>query len=144
MNRLTSFFEKKGNGAAHSVFYPTNHIVAAFPTRKDALLAKQEMEKLTPSTIAVTGDEMLEFASEQAVNDGVWGAFIREVSRLIGTEEQYIDQDLREARNGAAFVAAYCPDEERKFALWGVLKHANPLTARFYGSGGIEHLIGDT
>ena len=143
MNRLATFFHEEGTGGL-SVFYPTNHILAVFPTSVEALRVKKQLEAVTPAAIAITGDELLEFASDQVAKDGLWGALMREVSRMIGTEEQYVDQDLKEARKGASFVAAECPSEELKESTWAILKSASPLAARFYGTGGIEHLVGGT
>lgn len=141
MSRLSTFFREEGTGGL-SVFYPTNHIIAVFPTSVEALRVKKELDSVAPSAIAVTGEELLEFASDQFANDGLWGAMMREISRMIGTEEQYVDEDLEKARKGAAFVAAECPNDEAKARAWALLKAASPLAARFYGSGGIEHLVG--
>ena len=142
MHRLSEFFRDEGAGGL-GVFYPTNYIVAVYPTSAEAVRVRNELDTATPASIAVTGDEMVEFATDQAAKVGLWGALMREVSRMIGTEEQYSEQDLREAHKGAAFVAAYCVDEQAKANLWDVLKGASPLAARYYGAGGIEHLAGD-
>ena len=143
MSRLSTFFHEEGTGGL-SVFYPTNHIVAVFTTPVEALRVKKELDRVAPAAIAVTGDELLEFAADQVAKDGLWGAMMREVSRIIGTEEQYVDEDLDKARKGASFVAAECPNDELKASAWAILKTANPLAARFYGTGGIEHLVGGT
>ena len=141
MSELSRFFRDEGDNA-FGVFYPANHIVAVFPTSVEAVRVKKELENATPSAIAVTGEEMIEFATDQAVKTGLWGAIMREVSRTLGTEEECMDQDVKEAHKGAAFVAAYCPDEQAKANLWAIIKDANPLAARFYGRSGIEHLVG--
>ena len=144
MHRLSEFFrDETGGGVGVGVFYPTNYIVAVFRTSAEAVRIRNEIDAFTSSSIAVTGDEMLEFATDQVAQAGLWGAMMREISRMIGTEEQYREMDLAEAHKGAAFVAAYCLDEEAKAKLWNVLKSSSPLAARYYGLGGIEHLAGD-
>lgn len=142
MNRLSAFFRDEGDGGI-GLFYPANYIVAVFRTPVEALRVRNQLYAATPASIAVTGDELLEFATDQAAKVGLLGALMREVSRMIGTEEQYAAQDLKEAQKGAAFVAAYCPDEQAKVALWNILKTSSPLAARYYSSAGIEHLAGD-
>jgi hypothetical protein len=47
------------------------------------------------------------------------------------------------ARQGAAFLAVYCPTEEAKIAVWKCLEPACPVVARYYSLGGIEHLSGE-
>ena len=125
------------------VFYPTNYIVAAFPTSVEAVRVRNQLTTSTRASIAVTGEEMVEFATDRVVKAGLWGILMGEVSRMIGTEEQYTDQDVDHAHKGAAFVAVYCHDEEAKLKVWTILERSNPLAARYYGSGGIEHLAGD-
>jgi hypothetical protein len=63
-----------------------------------------------------------------------------ELSRAIGAGADYSDQDLVAARNGAALVAVHCPTDEIKAAAWKLLEPTHPLAARYYSSGGIEHL----
>lgn len=138
MNRLSTFFKKSDSGVG--AFYPTDHIVAVFRTSTEAVRVKKEVELLVPEAIAVTGEELLAYVADQAAKTGLWGSVMRELSRALGTEEQYVEQDIEEAKKGASFVALHCSDEETKAHLWAVLKKSQPLAARYYTSGGIEHL----
>lgn len=121
VNRLSSFFKDSAGGGA-GAFYPTDHIVTVFPTTVEAVRVKNELDLASPAAIGV-----LEFATDEAAKEGIGGALKRELSKMIGTEAQYFDQDLEEARKGAAFVAAYCPDEESKSSIWRLLKSVNPI-----------------
>ena len=99
MNRLSAFFEETDQGVG--TFYPTHHIVAVFPTSVEAARAQKDLERAASGgheVLTVTGDEVIEFASKQIAHAGLLGAMMRELSRLIGTEAQYVDQDLAEAR----------------------------------------------
>ena len=138
MNRLSTFFKNSDSGVG--AFYPTHHIVAVFRTSSEAVRVKKEVERLAPAAIAVTGEELLAYIADQTAKTGLWGSVMRELSRALGTEEQYVEQDIEEAKKGASFVALYCPDEETKASLWAVLKKSQPLAARYYTAGGIEHL----
>ena len=69
---------------------------------------------------------------------------MRWLSRLLGTEEAYADKDLAAAKNGAAFIAVHCPTEKAKTAAWKLLEPRQPIVARYYSFGGIEHLAGET
>jgi hypothetical protein len=62
-----------------------------------------------------------------------------EFSRALGTGANYSDEDLTAARNGAGFVAVFCPNETVKIDAWNRLKPIHPIAARYYAPGGIEH-----
>lgn len=63
-----------------------------------------------------------------------------QLSRVIGTEAVYADNDLAAAKEGAAFVAGPGSSGELKTAAWKSLESQHPLVARFYSLTGIEHL----
>jgi hypothetical protein len=141
MNRLSTFFQGSENGVGG--FYPKHHIVAVFPTVIAADEAKRVLDSkanVLGDVISVTGREVLEFVADHVVERGMVGALMREISAWLGTEEQYVEQDLEAAKKGAAFVAVYCPDEESKTGAWAILESTHPLAGRYYSSGGIEHL----
>lgn len=144
MDRLTAFF--KDIDTRLGVFYPTNHLLAVFRDRSLADTAKRELEKagiLEDKVISASGEEVLGFTTALALKDGLWGYFMTKVSRAIGTEAVYSDGDFTAARNGAAFVAVHCPNEASKVKAWNSLELQNPMAARYYAFGNIEHLAGD-
>jgi len=87
-----------------------------------------------------SGEEVVHFAQDHWLQDGLWGFLMRWLSRLLGTEEAYADKDLAAAKNGAAFIAVHCPTEKIKTHAWRLLETTHPLVARYYRFGGIEHL----
>jgi len=141
MNRLATFFQGSEKGVGG--FYPKQHIVAVYPTMAAAEGAKKLLDAGSTTigdSIAASGDEVLDFVGDHVVERGVVGGVMRELSSLLGTEEQYVEQDLEAAKKGAAFVVAFCPNEERKAQAWKTLEGTHPVAGRYYSGGGIEHL----
>ncbi len=145
ISRLSTFF--KGAGTEFGVFYPKHYLLAIFPNLVEADHAKEQLNRagrVDEDVISVPGKEVVHFTEEHSLKDGLWGALMTELSRVIGTEAEYADKDLAAAKKGAAFVAVYCPTEEIKTEVWRVLEPTHPLVARYYSFGGIEHLAGET
>ena len=140
MSRLSVFF--KDTDTQFGAFYPNHYLLAVFPNLADAESAKKGLHagRIGHEVISASGDEVVQFAEAHRVNDGLWGALMTELSRALGTGAADTDEDLNAARNGAGFVAVYCPDDEAKTDVWRLLEPAHPIVARYYSSGGIEHL----
>ena len=144
MSRLSTFF--KGADTQFGVFYPKHCLLAAFPNLADADRAKQQLNysgRVDEDLISVSGEEVIDFAHDHLLKDGLWGVVMTEFSRLLGTEASYTDLDLTAAKTGAAFLAVRCPNEKAKAEAWRTLEPNHPLIARYYPFGGIEHLAGD-
>ena len=143
-NRLATFFQGSEKGVGG--FYPTNHIIAVYPNMEAAEQAQRTLSSTstTPGdAISVTGKEVLEFAADHVVEKGLIGGMMREISGWLGTEEQYVEQDVEAAKRGAAFLAVYCPDDNHKVKTWKILEGTHPLAGRYYANSGIEHLQGE-
>ncbi len=148
MSRLSKFF--KGADTEFGVFYPKHYLLAIFPNLADAESAKAELNHegyTAENVIAASGEEVVDFAEDHLVKDGLWGVLMTELSRRFGTEASYADDDLAAAKRGAAFVAVHCPTEKLKLEAWKVLEPRHPVVARYYSFGGvfdgIEHLAGE-
>lgn len=144
MSRLSTFF--KDADTELGIFYPKHHLLAAFPNLADANRAKVELHRagsVDEDVISASGEEVIHFAEDHLILDGLWGALMTELSRTLGTEALYADKDLAAAREGAAFVAVHCRTEEAKNAAWKSIEPRHPLVARYYAAGGIEHLAGE-
>lgn len=144
MSRLTTFFHDADTKLG--IFYPKHCLLSAYSTFEDAEHARKDL-KISGcednDVIAVPGEEVVQFAEEHLLKDGLWGMLMRNLSRAIGTEAVYADNDLAAAKKGAAFVAVHCPTEDAKRAAWKVIGPTHPLIARYYSAAGIEHLAGD-
>jgi hypothetical protein len=144
MSRLSTFF--KESDTEFGVFYPKHYILAMFPNLAEANRAKQALKRAGRSeeeVISVPGEEVVHFAEDLTIKDGLWGALMTQLSRTFGTEAVYADQDLANAKEGAAFVAVYCPTEKAKIEAWKKIEPTRPLIARYYSFAGIEHLAGN-
>lgn len=144
-NRLSSFFNDAE--IQFGVFYPKHYLLAVFPNFADAERVKMELNgsgRLPENVISVPGEEVVRFAEDHLLKDGLWGAMMTELSRAFGTEAVYADRDLASAREGAAFVAVHCPTDDAKNEAWHLLEPTHPLVARYYSLGGIEHFVGES
>ena len=64
----------------------------------------------------------------------------QELVRAVGTELGYVDDDLKTARRGGAFLFAYTPDRETTDKAVELLKYAHPIYARRYHRAGIHRI----
>ncbi len=144
MSKLSNFFH--GSDTHFGVFYPKNYLLAIFPNLTDAQSAQHHLQMSgceDETMISASGLDVVSFAEGHAAGDGIWGILMTNLSRLIGTEAVYADQDLAEAQKGSAFIAVHCPTEKSKVHTWNLLAPRHPLAARYYSLAGIEHLAGD-
>ena len=144
MSRLSMFF--KDADTQLGVFYPKHYLVAIFPNLADAERVKEKFKQAgcaDDDIISVSGEEVVHFSQDHLLRHGLWGVLMTQLSRLLGTEALYRDNDLAAAKNGATFVAVHCPTEKLKTDTWKLLEPTHPLVARYYHFGGIEHLAGE-
>jgi len=144
MSALAKFFH--GSDTQLGVFYPVHYVVALFRTLREAQLVRNLLaHTVEPGehAIVVPGKDLMEFVEEHERRHGLWGLFMTTLSRAFGSEAAYLDHDIEMARQGAAVLAVYCPTNADKAAVWNCLQHAHPRAARYYSSGGIEHLAGE-
>jgi hypothetical protein len=145
MSALSTFFKDKD--VEFGVFYPKHCLLAVFETLADADGAKEQLSHAgfsNNAVISVAGEEVVNFAEDHVLKDGLWGVMMTELSRTFGTEALYADKDLAAAKKGAAFIAVHCPSEKIKTEAWKAIEPTHPLVARYYSFSGIEHLCGET
>ena len=141
MSVLSKFF--KESDTTLGVFNPNHYVIAVLPNLEAAKQVQTGLREAgfrQDNVIAVGGREFIELTKEET---GPGGLLMQALSRFIGTEQIYADRDLHHARHGAGFVAVYCPTEPAKDRAWAIIGPAAPLDARYYSSGGVEHLAGD-
>ena len=145
MSKLAQFF--KGSDSHFGIFDPNNHIIAIYPDYHAAERAEHLLHSsgVPPDeAISVPGDDVVQFAEEQILKHGLWGVLMKKLSSFFATEEVYAERDLDMARHGAGFVAAHCPTQPSKRAVWKLLEGTGPMVARYYSAGGVEHLVGES
>jgi hypothetical protein len=144
MSRLSMFF--KDADTQLGVFYPKHYLLAIFPSLAEAERVEEKFKRagcMEEDVISVSGEELVHFSADHLLRHGVWGALMTQLSRMLGTEAMYRDNDLVAAKKGAAFVAVHCPTEKFKTDSWKLLEPMHPLVARYYHFAGIEHLAGE-
>lgn len=62
------------------------------------------------------------------------------ISNSIGSESKYWERDLELARQGAGFLAVYCPASDQAQRILRLLKPEDPKAMRRYASLAIEVL----
>lgn len=142
MTSAANFF--KQSDSAFGVFYPTNYLFAAFPSYPEAESARQILLKsgnVESETLAIRGDELIDLSKEAHADAGFWSRLTAHVSRLLGTEELYLDNDLKHAKAGAGFLAVYCPGEEEGRRIQKLLDPLGPVSMRRYSSFAIERMM---
>ena len=108
MNRLSAFFKSRDTHLG--LFYPEHYLLAVFPNFAQADRAQEKLRHAgcgEEDVISVSGEEVVYFAEDHWLQDGLRGFLMRWLSRLLGTEEAYADKDLKTAKNGAAFIAVH-------------------------------------
>lgn len=145
MSVLAEFF--KGSETQMGVFAPRDYLVALFPDLNAA--AKAERNLLDggfppDEVIAVPGEDVVNLVKEEANHSGVGTLVMQGLSRMLETEEVYVDHDFKLASDGAGFLAVHAPGDTKKHEAWKLIEPANPIVARHYSLKGVDHLKGET
>jgi hypothetical protein len=141
-SNLWGFFS--GSDISFGVFYPKRHIMAVFPSfgvAKEAEAALRDAGFHEQEILAISGEEMLKFLEELRLYAGVWGELMARLSRAFGTEEVFVDNDIRKAHEGAAFLAIYSPAATESDHIRQALEPFRPIAMQRYLASGIQSLI---
>ncbi|MGA9420825.1 MAG: hypothetical protein WBW61_00570 [Rhodanobacteraceae bacterium] len=133
----------KQTDRSFGMFYPKNYIVAGFDTEAHARKTEQQF-----LDAGFAREDVRSAAGWFVVNDvekerepGWIDTIAKEIAKIAGTEQGYIEDDLKLARRGGAFLFVYAPDDESRNKALGLLKLAHPVFARRYLPFAIERLI---
>jgi hypothetical protein len=135
-------FFKEGD-QSFGMFYPRHYILVGFEGQARAQEAERELLQQ-----GFTSEEVRSASGEFVVNElesvedanfldrlKIW------VSRFVGTEAGYIDDDLELARGGGAFLFVYAPTDDDCRRAMALLEPLHPVFARRYLPMAIERLI---
>src|SRR5947209_2046932 len=142
MSQLTSLF--KGAETWLGVFYPKDFVIAAFQTLEVAKTAEHHLRNAgfpEEEMRAVPGSELLDFLSDLHERKGIVGDVMTHVSRFMGTEAEFEDTDIKEAKLGAGFLAVHCPTEPEAEKVHRMLLPFEPVSAQWYHAAGIRSLV---
>ncbi|NII09304.1 hypothetical protein [Oleiagrimonas sp. C23AA] len=141
MEHRWDFF--KEHDSSFGLFYPIHYTMMAF---EDFERAKEVEHMLIgeagfpdEDVAAASGRFVVEEVESQ--DDANWLDHMQEkIARVVGTEAGYIEDDIKHARNGGAFVFVYTPDDERIERVHKAVERFHPVFARRYLTAGIERL----
>jgi hypothetical protein len=134
----------KGRDTSWGVFYPTDYIIAIFDSFETAQRAKEIM-----LSAGYSEDEVDAVPSEYVISDiekGIKNATLlnrikQEISRAIGHEACYWEGDLQLAKQGAGFLAVYCPTSHEAERVLRLLNPEKPTVMRRYELFVIDELV---
>jgi hypothetical protein len=142
MAALTKFF--KGSDSTLGVFYPTDYIIAVFPTFASAEAASQALRGTGLSkdeVLAIPGLEVLKYFEEFRAHSGYWAGVMAMLSRAFGTEQVFADDDVQSALAGEGFVAIHSPGEAEAHRIKDLLQPLEPKAMHWYHTAGVECMI---
>lgn len=135
-------FFKEGDHS-FGMFYPRHYIVAGFANQRlaeSAEIALRNAGFAADEVRSASGD----FVANQleSMDDASFLDKLKmQISKAVGTEAGYIDDDIELARQGGAFVFVYAPNDEDCRRAMEVLRPELPVFARRYLPMAIERLI---
>ncbi len=131
----------KENDSSFGLFYPLHYIVASFETIERAEKVREQAlagDFAHDDVAAVPGSFVIKHLESEG-ND--WFERLRTgIARVIGTEAGFLDDDVKLARRGGAFVFIYAPDSESAQQARKLLQRLHPIFARRYNRAGIESI----
>lgn len=135
-------FFKEGDHS-FGMFYPRHYIVAGFTSHAEALATETALRAAgfgTDDVRSATGEFV---ANElESMDDASFLDKLKiQISKAVGTEAGYIDDDLELARSGGAFVFVYTPTDDDSSRAMSVIEPLQPVFARRYLPMAIERLI---
>jgi len=142
---LSSFFH--GGDTQLGIFAPRDHLIALFQDSQTAHKTERVLLNAgfpDDEVIAVAGEDVIDLLKDHAKHSGLGTLLMQELSRMFETEEVYADHDFKLASRGAGFLAVYAPTKHRKDEAWRLIEPENPIVARHYSLGGVEHMRGET
>lgn len=142
MTTLTDFFKESDSNLG--VFYPKHYVIATFPDldrTNQAALALRRSGFSDDEARVISGSEILKFFEEFRANSAVGTGLMTALSRALGTEQIFVDDDVQRAREGAGFLAVHSPDEAATTRIRKLIEPFEPRAMHWYEAGGIQSLI---
>ena len=127
LNRLSAFF--KGRDTHLGLFYPEHYLLAVFPNLAQADRAQERLRHagcVEEDVISVSGEEVVHFAQDHWLQDGLWGFLMRRLSRLLGTEEPTRIRTWRRGRMARHSLPCTVPPRRSKLTREDCLRRFTP------------------
>jgi hypothetical protein len=138
MGKHWEFF--KESDRSWGVFYPRNYIVAGYGSLDRAEQVRDALRAagFDDDEVAAASGEFVANELETDRDPGWLDRMRQEIASAVGTELGYVEDDLRHARQGGAFLFVYAPDDEAVLRARAVIDASQPVHARRYLPLGIE------
>ena len=143
ISNAASFFRNEV-GEPFGTFYPTDYLVAFFPsyeTTKQARKVLMTSGYQHDQILVMSGPEFEALYEKTKDDASAWSKLTSEISRIIGSEEMYLDIDRKHAESGAGFLAVHCPTQDEGQRILHLLKPLEPLSMRRYTSLAVDRII---
>jgi len=119
---------------AYGVFKPVGHVLASFPTERDARSAVEALKTAGfPNVAFYPAEQVRERAERDIANAGVLAS--------IGQELNLVKQQRDLAEQGHPFVSVLAPEDDAARRAAGILARYNADRAQKFGRLIIEELI---
>lgn len=138
MRKHWDFF--KESDRSWGVFYPRNYIVAGYGSVARAEEVRDQLiaQGFAADDVAAASGDFVVRELESEPEPGWLDRLRQEVAAAVGTELGYVEDDLRHARQGGAFLFVYVPRDEDVLRARAVIDASAPVHARRYLALGIE------
>ena len=135
-NQLTDYAPPLKDGAtSFGSFYPTNYVLAVFRSDTSVDAAKQALLGAgfpDDDVIVASGQDVAEHDASLHASQGVLTKLGEKWSRLYTDDAANADAIMGLARQGAALVLAYAPNQADTMRAANALRTLNPLILRKY------------
>ena len=119
---------------AYGVFKPVGHVLASFPTERDARLAVEALKTAGfPNVAFYPAEEVRERAERDIANAGVLAS--------VGQELNLVKQQRDLAQQGHPFVSVLAPEDDAARRAADIIARYNADRAQKFGRLIIEELI---
>lgn len=130
-------------GTSFGSFYPKNYVLAVFLNDPDADTAGHALETAgfaSDDIIVASGADVADHDDAVQSQQGIFAKLGEKWSRLYTDEAAKADTLMAMARDGAAFVLAYAPEDDDAERAANTLKAFNPKVLRKYGTLAITEM----
>ncbi|UXI66873.1 hypothetical protein [Tahibacter amnicola] len=141
MKHRWEFF--KEHDSSFGLFYPRNYIVAGFDNLEHAEEAERVLIEngFAPDEVRAASGSFVVNQLETQDDAGFLDRLKAQLARAVGTEAGYIDDDMKLAKRGGAFVFIHTPTDDDARRVTDLLRRLHPVFARRYLPLAIERLI---
>jgi hypothetical protein len=133
----------KESDRSFGMFYPKHYIVVGLDNEARAIGVAQQFlaEGFRGDDVAFASGSFVTERLESVKGAGLFERIKRGIAHIAGTEQGYIDDDLKLARRGGAFVFVYAPDDVHAAKASHLLKRIHPVYARRYLPLAIDRIV---